>query len=274
MVDVSSGSLRINKVNKYYKRRNEESFQVLKDISLDIKSGEFISIVGSSGCGKSTLLRLLVGLDNTYVGNIEIDGTEITGTSIKRGIVFQDHRLFPWLSVRENVRVALQNSPLSRIEQDKLIDEHLELVGLTAFQEAYPTQLSGGMSQRVAIARALVNRPSILLLDEPFGALDALTRANLQQELQRIWQAEKITMIIVTHDVDEAVFLGDRIVVMQPNPGQIKRIVPVEIAHPRYRDDVNLAIIRNNILADFSQTPEITLIESVEKTIDDYQFAW
>jgi len=113
----------------------------------------------------------------------------------------------------------------------------------------------------------LVNRPSILLLDEPFGALDALTRANLQQELQRIWQAEKITMIIVTHDVDEAVFLGDRIVVMQPNPGQIKRIVPVEIAHPRYRDDVNLAIIRNNILADFSQTPEITLIESVEKRL-------
>ncbi|WHP06674.1 ABC transporter ATP-binding protein [Acinetobacter corruptisaponis] len=274
MTSINVGSVKINHLNKSYGHHQGHELKVLDDISLDIKVGEFVSIVGSSGCGKSTLLRLLVGLDSQFEGKILVDGQPIEGTSLERGIVFQDHRLFPWLNVQDNIRVALLNSKLSIEEQNQLIDEHIELVGLSKFKEAYPEQLSGGMSQRVAIARSLINRPKILLLDEPFGALDALTRANLQKELQRIWQTEKITMIIVTHDVEEAVFLGDRVVVMQPNPGRIKRIVPVSLAHPRVREDVRLAAIRNDILTDFSHNVEDHLLVAPTKDFNQFQFAW
>ncbi|NHB59056.1 ABC transporter ATP-binding protein [Acinetobacter shaoyimingii] len=269
-----AGAVSIQKLSKTYTNNNED-LTVLEDINLDIQAGEFISIVGSSGCGKSTLLRLLVGLENQYQGEILTAGQKIKGTSLNRGIIFQDHRLFPWLSVKENIRVALHQSNLSRTEEDKIIDEHLELVKLTNFKDAYPSQLSGGMNQRVAIARSLVNRPQILLLDEPFGALDALTRQNLQDELQRIWQTEKITMIIVTHDVEEAVFLGDRVVVMQPHPGRIKRIVNVPVPHPRKRDDVRLTNIKNNILVDFTDPIKDELLKSkAPASFSDYQFAW
>lgn len=269
-----AGAVTIQKLSKTYTTNNQD-LTVLEDINLDIQAGEFISIVGSSGCGKSTLLRLLVGLENQYQGQILAAGEKIRGTSLNRGIIFQDHRLFPWLSVKENIRVALHQSNLSRAEEDKLIDEHLELVKLTSFKDAYPSQLSGGMNQRVAIARSLVNRPQILLLDEPFGALDALTRQNLQDELQRIWQTEKITMIIVTHDVEEAVFLGDRVVVMQPHPGRIKRIVNVPVPHPRKRDDVRLNNIKNNILVDFTDPLKDELLHpQAPAKFSDYQFAW
>ncbi|WP_026471227.1 ABC transporter ATP-binding protein [Alkanindiges illinoisensis] len=276
MTQQSTGAVLIQHVNKTYSRAGEAPLPVLEYISLDIKPGEFIGIVGSSGCGKSTLLRLLAGLEPSFEGNIKIDGQPIQGTSLERGIVFQDHRLFPWLTVRDNIRIALQNSKLSRSEQDKTIDEHLELVGLTAFQNAYPSQLSGGMSQRVAIARSLVNRPNILLLDEPFGALDALTRSNLQQELQRIWHTEKITMIIVTHDVEEAVFLGNRVVVMQPNPGKIKRIVSVDLPHPRQRDSVRLTAIKHDILRDFSQfsLDQLNELSLTRQRFEEFQFSW
>ncbi|ENX22910.1 hypothetical protein F892_02153 [Acinetobacter vivianii] len=274
MTSLNVGTVKINHLNKSYGQYQEYALTVLDDISLEIKAGEFVSIVGSSGCGKSTLLRLLVGLDDQFEGKILVDGQPIRGTSLERGIVFQDHRLFPWLNVQDNIRVALLNSKLTRAEQDQLIDEHIELVGLSKFKDAYPAQLSGGMSQRVAIARSLINRPKILLLDEPFGALDALTRANLQKELQRIWQTEKITMIIVTHDVEEAVFLGDRVVVMQPNPGRIKRIVPVHLPHPRVREDVRLAAIRNDILTDFSHATKDHLIIPPIKDFNQFQFAW
>lgn len=274
MTSLNVGSVKINHLNKSYGQYQEHALTVLDDISLEIKSGEFVSIVGSSGCGKSTLLRLLVGLDDQFEGKILVDGQPIQGTSLERGIVFQDHRLFPWLNVQDNIRVALLNRKLTVAEQNQLIDEHIELVGLTKFKDAYPAQLSGGMSQRVAIARSLINRPKILLLDEPFGALDALTRANLQKELQRIWQTEKITMIIVTHDVEEAVFLGDRVVVMQPNPGRIKRIVPVHLPHPRVREDVRLAAIRNDILTDFSHAVEDHLVIPVVNDFNQFQFAW
>jgi len=179
MASLNVGSVKINHLNKSYGQYQDHELKVLDDVSLDIQAGEFVSIVGSSGCGKSTLLRLLVGLDDQFEGKILVDGQPISGTSLERGIVFQDHRLFPWLNVQDNIRVALLNSQLTRKEQDQLIDEHIELVGLSKFKQAYPAQLSGGMSQRVAIARSLINRPKILLLDEPFGALDALTRANL-----------------------------------------------------------------------------------------------
>ncbi|QHH96578.1 ABC transporter ATP-binding protein [Acinetobacter dispersus] len=274
MTSLNVGSVKINHLNKSYGQYQEHALTVLDDISLEIKAGEFVSIVGSSGCGKSTLLRLLVGLDDQFEGKILVDGQPIQGTSLERGIVFQDHRLFPWLNVQDNIRVALLNRKLTVAEQNQLIDEHIELVGLTKFKDAYPAQLSGGMSQRVAIARSLINRPKILLLDEPFGALDALTRANLQKELQRIWQTEKITMIIVTHDVEEAVFLGDRVVVMQPNPGRIKRIVPIHLPHPRVREDVRLAAIRNDILTDFSHAAEDHLVIPVVNDFNQFQFAW
>jgi sulfonate transport system ATP-binding protein len=225
--------------------------QVLEGIDLHIPAGRFVSIVGTSGCGKSTLLRLILGLDAQYEGRILLDGEPISGTGRERGIVFQDHRLFPWLTVEQNIAVGLRNAPFSAKEKRDLVAEHVALVGLEGFEKSWPHQISGGMAQRVAIARGLVNRPRVLLLDEPFGALDALTRSRLQNELQRIWQKERITMLLVTHDVEEAVFLGDRVVVMQPSPGRIRRTVEVDLPHPRNRSDPAFIALRDDVLSDF-----------------------
>lgn len=230
------GVIDIRGVNKQYVV-NDKTLPVLSGLSLTIAPGEFLSIVGSSGCGKSTLLRLILGLDVDYSGEIKVDGKRVTGTSLERGIVFQDHRLFPWLTIEQNVGLGLTSSRWSAERKRETVSRHIALVGLGGFEHAYPHQLSGGMAQRAAIARALVNQPSILLLDEPFGALDALTRSHLQQELQRIWQTERITSILVTHDVEEAVYLGDRVVVMEPRPGRIRRVLDVPVAHPRDRAD-------------------------------------
>ena len=208
-----AGTLHIGNLSKRYEVQGEP-LPVLDDITLTVDPGEFVSIVGSSGCGKSTLLRLIVGLEDDYQGEVLLDGQRVVGTSLDRGIVFQEHRLFPWLTVEQNIALGLLNATFTDNEKRTSVREHIALVGLEGFETAYPHQLSGGMSQRVAIARALVNRPEVLLLDEPFGALDALTRAHLQQELHRIWQAEGITMILVTHDVEEAIYLGDKVVVM------------------------------------------------------------
>ena len=250
-----NNSLTLENISKRFASRpgSTTQLQVLDNIQLDIAPGEFISIVGASGCGKSTLLRLILGLDEEYDGRILINGQPIAGTGLERGIVFQDHRLFPWLNVEQNVAVGLKNSVLSSAEKRDTVREHIELVGLQDFIDAYPHQISGGMAQRVAIARGLVNRPSVLLLDEPLGALDALTRARLQGELQNIWAKEKITMILVTHDVDEAVFLGDRVVVMQPNPGRIRRILDVDLPRPRNRSDSRFIALRDDVLSDFAE---------------------
>ncbi|MDZ4210757.1 MAG: ABC transporter ATP-binding protein, partial [Methylotenera sp.] len=247
-----AATLEINNLNKQYKV-NGDALTVLENVSLSIKPGEFVSIVGSSGCGKSTLLRLIIGLEDDYRGDILLDGNRIVGTSLERGIVFQEHRLFPWLTVEQNINVGLlNNTVLTEYQKQKSVKEHIALVGLQGFETAYPYQLSGGMSQRVAIARALVNRPEVLLLDEPFGALDAFTRTYLQQELQRIWQEEGITMIIVTHDVDEAVYLGDRVVVMEPKPGRIKRVLDVDLPRPRDRNSYQFSAIRDRVYQEFS----------------------
>ena len=246
------GALEIRGLGKQYAIEGKP-LTVLENINLAVKPGEFVSIVGASGCGKSSLLRLIVGLEAEYSGDILLDGERIVSTSLERGIVFQDHRLFPWLNVEQNVAVALKNSPLSAKEKRDTVREHIELVGLQDFTDAYPHQISGGMAQRVAIARGLVNRPSVLLLDEPLGALDALTRARLQGELQNIWAKEKITMILVTHDVDEAVFLGDRVVVMQPNPGRIRRILDIDLPRPRNRSDSRFIALRDDVLSDFAE---------------------
>ncbi|HYN58411.1 MAG TPA: ABC transporter ATP-binding protein [Rubrivivax sp.] len=226
---------------------------VLRKLSLDVAPGEFVAIVGASGCGKSTLLRLIAGLEREHQGTLQHDGTPITGTSLARGLVFQEHRLFPWLTVEANVRSALLNSGVPKAGQAALVQRHIDLVGLQGFEKAWPHQLSGGMAQRVAIARALVNRPQVLLLDEPFGALDAMTRARLQQELQHIWRTEGITMILVTHDVDEALFLGDRVVVMEPRPGRIRRVLHIDLHHPRERTSLVFADLKREVLAELGE---------------------
>jgi ABC-type nitrate/sulfonate/bicarbonate transport system ATPase subunit len=269
-----AGTLEINQLSKQY-RVKASTLPVLDNISLSIRPGEFVSIVGSSGCGKSTLLRLVIGLENDYQGEILLDGKRIVGTSLERGIVFQEHRLFPWLTVEQNVSLGLLNADLPEPEKRTSVQEHIELVGLKGFESAYPYQLSGGMSQRVAIARALVNRPEVLLLDEPFGALDALTRNHLQQELQRIWEQEGITAILVTHDVDEAVYLGDRVVIMEPRPGRIKRIVDVPLARPRDRGSFAFADIKEDVLAEFSDKPPAHLVHPAPPSgFSDWQFSW
>jgi sulfonate transport system ATP-binding protein len=200
---------------------------VLDGIDLSIASGEFVSIVGASGCGKSTLLRLIAGLDGDFDGSIDFAGEPVRTTDLARGIVFQDHRLFPWLDVEQNIAIALKNARLSRDEKRRAVAEHIALVGLRGYEHHFPHQLSGGMAQRVAIARGLVNRPRLLLLDEPFGALDALTRARLQRELQRIWEHERITMVLVTHDVG--------------------------LARPRDRSDARFVVLRDEILGELGQ---------------------
>ena len=252
--------LAIRGLNKQYEVKGQ-ALAVLRNIDLHIAPGEFVSIVGSSGCGKSTLLRLIVGLEGDYQGEITLGGQPVTGAGLDRGIVFQEHRLFPWLSVEKNIALGLLNSTLTEGQQRAAVREHIALVGLQGFEKAYPHQLSGGMSQRVAIARALVNRPEILLLDEPFGALDAMTRAHLQDELRRIWQAEGITMVLVTHDVEEAVYLGDRVVVMEPRPGRIRREIPVPLAQPRDRASYAFTTVKDRVLRELAAHPPADLPE-------------
>lgn len=245
------GALAVKSLNKQY-RIDGKTLQVLKDINLNILPGEFVSIVGRSGCGKSTLLRLIVGLEADYEGGILLDDQPIRSTSLDRGIVFQDHSLLPWMTVEQNIGFALLTLDLPESEKKRRVAEHIDLVNLTGFEKAYPRELSGGMAQRAAIARALVNEPKILLLDEPLGALDALTRIHLQRELQRIRTQNRSTMIMVTHDVEEAVYLGDRVVVMDANPGRIRRVVTVPLPHPRDRASRAFQHIRDEILADLT----------------------
>jgi len=245
---TTASNLTIQNLNKSYKVAGGD-VEALQGINLDIREGEFVSIVGSSGCGKSTLLRIISGLENGYSGEVKIGGKRIGGPGLDRGMVFQEHRLIPWLTVEQNVAFGLNG--LENGERDTVVREHLELVELTGFAKALPHQLSGGMSQRVAIARALVNNPQLLLLDEPFGALDAMTRIQLQQEILRIWEAERTTMVLVTHDIDEAIFLGDRVVIMSSRPGTIKKIVPVHLPRPRDRSSYDFVQIRKEIFTEF-----------------------
>jgi sulfonate transport system ATP-binding protein len=244
---IVTGSLDIQSVSKFY-QVDGAPLLVLDDVTLSIAPGEFVSLIGTSGCGKSTLLRLIAGLAEADAGAIAYGGERIHGPSLDRGIVFQDARLFPWLTVEGNIAAGLLNSGLTKAARKEAVQAHIDLVGLSGFERAYPHQLSGGMAQRVAIARGLVNRPSLLLLDEPFGALDALTRARLQDELKRIWELERITMALVTHDVDEALYLSDRVAVMTPRPGRITQIFQVP-SRPRSQKDPRLVPLREEIIS-------------------------
>ncbi len=239
-----------------------QSIAVLQEINLDVKPGEFVSIIGPSGCGKSTLLRLVVGLEQGFSGQIRLGDELIRGPGLNRGMVFQEARLYPWLTVEQNVAFGLGKG-YSKAEARQIVREHLELVGLTAFPQAYPHQLSGGMQQRVSIARALVNRPQVLLLDEPFGALDAITRIHMQQEIVRIWGEEKTTILLVTHDIDEAIFLGDRVVVMSKRPATIKSVIPVDLPRPRDRNSYEFVKLRRAIYRDFFSEVELPFAYSI-----------
>lgn len=239
-------TLSVQNVKKVF-QIGSQSLEVLGGINFEIKNGEFISIVGESGCGKSTLLKLITALEDVTDGTIQIDGETVTKPTEKCSMIFQESRLFPWLTVEQNIAFTLPKK-IPADERKQLVKDHIELVGLNGFEKALPSQLSGGMQQRVSIARGLATKPEILLLDEPFGALDAFTRINMQEELLRIWKKEKTTMLLVTHDIDEAIYLSDRIIVLSAKPGKVKADIPVTLPRPRKRSDYNFLQIRRTVM--------------------------
>ncbi|HEC56976.1 MAG TPA: ABC transporter ATP-binding protein [Candidatus Syntrophoarchaeum butanivorans] len=226
----------------------EEEIKALEDITLEVKPNEFLCIIGPSGCGKTTLLRLIAGLDQPSSGEIILDGKKVRSTSPDRGMVFQEFSLFPWRTVLKNVTFGLEIKGYDKQEREKIAKEFIELVGLKGFENRYPYELSGGMKQRVAIARALAPNPAVLLMDEPFGSVDAQTRNILQEELLEIWERTKKTILFVTHSVDEAVYLADRIVVMSARPGRILECVNIDIKRPRKRTSMEANVIRERLL--------------------------
>jgi NitT/TauT family transport system ATP-binding protein len=211
----------------------------LRDISLKIHRRELVCVIGPSGCGKSTLIRIIAGLDEPTTGRMLVDGKETSGPCPERGMVFQGYTLFPWLTVKRNVMFGLEMEGMNRRDADGEALQWIDLVGLTRFKDAYPAQLSGGMKQRVAIARALAPNPRVLLMDEPFGALDAQTRAQMQAHLLEIWRNVDVTILFITHDLDEAIFLADRIVVLKAHPGEVQEIIEVPVPRPRSLAQVN-----------------------------------
>jgi len=221
--------------------------QVLDGVSFSLAAGELVSLIGPSGCGKSTLLRLIAGLEPSDAGDLLVGSDPITAPNAERGLVFQDPNLFPWLTVRRNIQAGLVARGVLR-EKKEEVDEFMRLVGLEIFANVYPHHLSGGMAQRAALARALINHPKVLLLDEPLGALDAFTRMRMQDEVLRLWQARRTTMLLVTHDIDEAIYMSDRIMIMTPRPGRIARTIPIALARPRQRSSEDFLRLRSDIL--------------------------
>ena len=224
--------LKIDNVVKEYVG-NKGKTVALNGVSLDIKENEFICVVGPSGCGKSTLLNIIAGLLEPTSGAVYLDGKKIEGTGVERGVVFQGYALFPWRTVLKNVMFGLEMKRMPKAEAEAIAKKYIKAVGLEGFEHAYPKELSGGMRQRVAIARAYAADPEVLLLDEPFGALDAQTRVQLQSELLNTWEHEKKTCFFITHDVDEAIILAQRVIIMSARPGRIKKIVDIDIPYPR-----------------------------------------
>ncbi|EAL11609.1 taurine ABC transporter, ATP-binding protein [Bacillus cereus G9241] len=237
----------IHEVSKYFSKQTG-TVQVLENINFQLEKGDFVTVIGPSGCGKSTLLKIIAGLDSDFEGEIIIDGERITKPSKKQGFIFQEHRLFPWLTVEENIAADL--SLKDKYVKDK-VKEWVEIVRLDGFEKSYPKEISGGMSQRVAIARALLRDPNVLLLDEPFGALDAFTRSHLQEVLLNIWEQKKTTMIFVTHDIDEAIYLSNRIVIMSAKPGKIHKVIENNLSYPRSKTSESFQEIRKKVLQQF-----------------------
>ncbi|WP_172829003.1 ABC transporter ATP-binding protein [Paraoerskovia marina] len=254
----TEAKISVQDVRKTFDLKNEE-FVALERVNLDISDNEFVTVVGPSGCGKSTLMNILAGLDETTAGHALVDGTEVSGPGPERGVIFQQYALFPWLTVRKNVEFGLKVAGYAKAERRERAEHFIKLVGLEQFADALPKMLSGGMKQRCAIARAYAVDPSILLMDEPFGALDALTRVRLQEQLLETWSREKRTVVFITHDVDEAVFLANRVVVMAARPGRIYDVIDIDLPYPR-TEEVRLspefAELRNRIWTSvYHQTP-------------------
>ena len=252
-----SGAIYVKDVRRVFLNAKGEETVALDRANLEIKPGEMVSLLGPSGCGKSTLLRIIAGLDKPDAGELYLDDAPINGPHHERGLVFQDPTLFSWLTVEGNVSFGLKARGIIK-EKKSDVDEYIRLVGLDGFQNAYPHQLSGGMAQRVALARALVNHPKVLLLDEPLGALDAFTRMQMQDEILRIWQDRGTTMLFVTHDVDEAIYMSDRIIVMTPRPGKIQEVIEVQLSRPRARNHPDFFLLRSKILEILHFAGEIT----------------
>src|SRR4029078_7789575 len=242
-------SLRVREVSKSFPVPDDPltQRQALRNISLSIAAGELVSLVGPSGCGKSTLLRLIAGLESPDSGELLVGSDPINEPSAERGLVFQDPNLFPWLTVRRNIEASLVARRVLR-EKRSEVGEFMRLVGLEAFSDAYPHHLSGGMAQRVALARALMNHPKVLLLDEPLGALDAFTRRRMQDEVMRLWENRRTTMLLVTHDIDEAIYMSHRILIMTSAPGRIDREIEIDLARPRDRTSDLFLRFRSEIL--------------------------
>ena len=246
---TEGSSLSVVEVSKSFIAQDEAggTTHALDGVSLTVAPGELVSLVGPSGCGKSTLLRLIAGLDRPDSGDLRVGNEPIAAPSAERGLVFQDPNLFPWLTVRRNIEAGLVARGVLHQKRGEA-DEFMRLVGLETFARAYPHHLSGGMAQRVALARALINHPKVLLLDEPLGALDAFTRMRMQDEVLRLWEARGTTMLLVTHDIDEAIYMSDRIVIMTPRPGRIEHTIVIDLERPRQRDSAAFLRFRTEIL--------------------------
>lgn len=242
--------IKVSKVSKMYSH-NSNCVKALDNINLDINRGEFICLLGPSGCGKTTLLNLIAGFERPSEGEIFIGGEKVKGPSLSYVTIFQNYGLLPWRTVQRNVELGLESGKIDKKRIREIADEYIELVGLSEFKKHHPYQLSGGMQQRVAIARALAVDPEIIFMDEPFGALDALTRMKMQDEVSNIWEKKKKTIIFVTHDIDESVFLADRIVIMTPYPGRIKSIIEVPLSRKRDRTNPDFLMIRDKVFTEF-----------------------
>ncbi len=235
---------------KVFGSRNGDTV-AFQDVTLSVHEGELLCVLGPSGCGKSTLLNVIAGLDQLSHGSVTVAGEPVGSPHYTRGMVFQDYALFPWLTVEENIRFGLDARGFKGDKQ-MIVADLVALTRLQGFERARPAQLSGGMAQRVALARALANQVEILLMDEPFGALDAFTRMEMQEEIVRIVKAQRVTTVFVTHDIDEALFVGDRVAIMSAHPGELRRVIPVPIAHPRDRVDPQLVRLREEVFTEFN----------------------
>src|SRR5438552_1261049 len=257
LAETEASSLVVREVRKSFPAPDNplSRRQVLDGVSFSLGAGELISLIGPSGCGKSTLLRLVAGLDSADSGDLLIGIEPITAPNAERRLVFQDPNLFPWLTVRRNIQAGLVARGLLHQKRHE-VDDFVRLVGLEDFAGAFPHHLSGGMAQRAALARALINHPKVVLLDEPLGALDAFTRMRMQDEVLRLWQARRTTILLVTHDIDEAIYMSDRLVIMTPRPGRIERIIEVILPRPRQRNSPEFLKLRSDILEHLHFTGE------------------
>lgn len=246
-------TINIKNISKAYEGEDGETVQALRNINLEIQDGEFVCIVGPSGCGKSTLLEIVAGLQKQTEGSVFLDDTPVNGPSRDIGVVFQDAALFPWRTIKRNILYGMETAGVPKKDQEERLEYYLQLMGLKGFENKYPSQLSGGMRQRAGIARTLIMNPKVTLMDEPFSAVDHLTRCTLQEELIRIREKEKKTVLFVTHDINEAVYLADRVILLTPRPGKIQSEYQIRLPHPRSRMDEYLVQTASKIVADISR---------------------